>query len=167
MVWNSISFDRMKYALHKLSDEKSVSQYLYYKLMGRDVEEVLFKVTFKIFQVPRNKNYFQIAQPRKLAAPGLPELNNSQMTAVKNALIRPLTLIQGPPGTGKVGELIRFKRNILELELFQTVTSATIVYHLVKQTQGQVLVCSPSNIAVDQLAERIHKTGLRVGKEKG
>ncbi|PAV62506.1 hypothetical protein WR25_00136 [Diploscapter pachys] len=128
VVWNSISFDRMKYALHKLSDEKSVSQYLYYKLMGRDVEEVLFK----------------IAQPRKLAAPGLPELNNSQMTAVKNALIRPLTLIQGPPGTGK------------------TVTSATIVYHLVKQTQGQVLVCSPSNIAVDQLAERIHKTGLRV-----
>ena len=31
-----------------------------------------------------------------------------------------------------------------------------------QQTQGQVLVCSPSNIAVDQLAERIHLTGLKV-----
>ena len=52
--------------------------------------------------------------------------------------------LQGPPGTGK------------------TVTSATIVYHLVKQTGGQVLVCAPSNIAVDQLTEKIHKTGLKV-----
>lgn len=52
--------------------------------------------------------------------------------------------LQGPPGTGK------------------TVTSATIVYHLAKQNQGQVLVCAPSNIAVDQLTEKIHKTGLKV-----
>lgn len=41
-------------------------------------------------------------------------------------------------------------------------TSATIVYHLVKQTNSQVLVCAPSNIAVDQLTEKIHKTGLKV-----
>jgi regulator of nonsense transcripts 1 len=27
---------------------------------------------------------------------------------------------------------------------------------------GQVLVCAPSNVAVDQLTEKIHKTGLRV-----
>ena len=26
----------------------------------------------------------------------------------------------------------------------------------------QVLVCAPSNIAVDQLTEKIHKTGLKV-----
>lgn len=51
---------------------------------------------------------------------------------------------QGPPGTGK------------------TVTSATIVHHLVKQTGGPVLVCAPSNIAVDQLTEKIDKTGLKV-----
>ena len=43
-------------------------------------------------------------------------------------------------------------------------TSATIVYHLVKQNNGQVLVCAPSNIAVDQLTEKIHKTGLKVDK---
>ena len=54
-------------------------------------------------------------------------------------------MLQGPPGTGK------------------TVTSATVVYHLVKQTQGgAVLVCAPSNIAVDQLTEKLHLTGLKV-----
>lgn len=41
-------------------------------------------------------------------------------------------------------------------------TSATVVYHLAKQNNGQVLVCAPSNIAVDQLTEKIHKTGLKV-----
>lgn len=56
----------------------------------------------------------------------------------------PLCLIQGPPGTGK------------------TVTSTTLVYHLVKQKNGKVLVCAPSNIAVDQLTEKINGTGLKV-----
>lgn len=55
-----------------------------------------------------------------------------------------MSLIQGPPGTGK------------------TVTSASIVYHLAKMNPGQVLVCAPSNVAVDQLAEKIHQTGLKV-----
>lgn len=55
-------------------------------------------------------------------------------------------MLKGPPGTGK------------------TVTSATIVYHLVRQTNGQVLVCAPSNIAVDQLTEKIHRTGLKVSE---
>ena len=41
-------------------------------------------------------------------------------------------------------------------------TSATIVYHLTQQNEGQVLVCAPSNIAVDQLTEKIHATGLKV-----
>jgi len=60
-----------------------------------------------------------------------------QVYAVKTVLQRPLSLIQGPPGTGK------------------TVTSATIVYHLTRLTGGPVLVCAPSNIAVDQLTEKV------------
>ena len=56
----------------------------------------------------------------------------------------PMTLIQGPPGTGK------------------TVTSTTLVYHLAKQKLGKVLVCAPSNIAVDQLTDKINGTGLKV-----
>jgi regulator of nonsense transcripts 1 len=42
------------------------------------------------------------------------------------------------------------------------VTSATLVYHLTKQNMGQVLVTAPSNVAVDQLTEKIAATGLRV-----
>ena len=41
-------------------------------------------------------------------------------------------------------------------------TSASIVYHLAKMNPGQVLVCAPSNVAVDQLTEKIHATGLKV-----
>lgn len=36
------------------------------------------------------------------------------------------------------------------------------MYHLAKQNHGQVLVCAPSNVGVDQLAEKIHQSGLKV-----
>jgi len=128
-VWKSTSFDRMQAALKTFAvDETSVSCYLYHKLLGHQVEDVVNKIML----------------PKRFSAPGLPELNHSQVYAVKTVLQRPLSLIQGPPGTGK------------------TVTSATIVYHLAKQSGSQVLVCAPSNIAVDQLTEKIHKTGLKV-----
>ncbi|RYY38618.1 hypothetical protein EON62_00325, partial [archaeon] len=84
------------------------------------------------------------ALPSSYNVPGLPVLNHSQIAAVRTVLQRPLSLIQGPPGTGK------------------TVTSATIVYHLSKQGQGQVLVAAPSNVAVDHLTEKIAATGLKV-----
>lgn len=81
--------------------------------------------------------------PKNLTVKNLPALNSSQTNAVRSVLQKPLSLIQGPPGTGK------------------TVTSATIIYHLAKINGGQVLVCAPSNVAVDQLCERIHLTGLK------
>jgi regulator of nonsense transcripts 1 len=86
----------------------------------------------------------KVPVPAELSAPGLPLLNHSQAHAVKTVLTRPLSLIQGPPGTGK------------------TVTSASIVYHLASLNQGPILVVAPSNVAVDHLTEKIHKTGLRV-----
>lgn len=87
----------------------------------------------------------RVVPPKQFSAPGLPELNHSQVAAVKAVLKRQLSLIQGPPGTGK------------------TVTSTTLVYHLSQQTgAGQVLVCAPSNVAVDHLTEKINATGLKV-----
>ncbi|XP_078488507.1 regulator of nonsense transcripts 1 [Ciona intestinalis] len=129
-VWKSTSFDRMQSAMKTFAvDEASVSTYIYHRLLGHEAEEQTLKTNL----------------PKRFSAPGLPELNHSQVYAVKTVLQRPLCLIQGPPGTGK------------------TVTSATIVYHLVKSCgQRQVLVCAPSNIAVDQLTEKIHRTGLKV-----
>ncbi|KAL0252583.1 hypothetical protein I308_101975 [Cryptococcus tetragattii IND107] len=128
-IWKSTSFDRMQAAMKTFAiDEKSVSGYIYHKLLGHEVEP----------QVLRTQ------MPKRFAAPNLPELNHSQMSAVKAVLQKPLSLIQGPPGTGK------------------TVTSASIVYHLAKMNPGQVLVCAPSNVAVDHLCEKIHLTGLKV-----
>lgn len=129
LVWKSIAYDRMQTALKTFAvDETSVSGYIYHRLLGHEVEQPALKANL----------------PRRFGAPGLPELNHSQVFAVKSVLQKALSIVQGPPGTGK------------------TVTSASIVYHLAKQNQGQTLVCAPSNVAVDQLTEKIHRTGLRV-----
>ncbi|KAJ5511802.1 hypothetical protein N7453_003905 [Penicillium expansum] len=127
-VWKSTSFDRMQCAMKTFAvDEQSVSGYIFHRLLGHEVAAAPMKTQI----------------PKKFSVPGLPDLNGSQINAVKSVLQRPLSLIQGPPGTGK------------------TVTSATIIYHLAKINGGQVLVCAPSNVAVDQLCERIHRTGLK------
>ncbi|KEG09267.1 putative regulator of nonsense transcripts 1, putative,nonsense mRNA reducing factor 1 [Trypanosoma grayi] len=80
----------------------------------------------------------------ELSAKRLPDLNFSQESAVRTALKNPLTLIQGPPGTGK------------------TSTSVAIVYQMHQKIKSQILVCAPSNVAVDHLSERIPATGLNV-----
>lgn len=130
-VWKSTSFDRMQQALKKFVNEDcgSVSPSIFNRLLGRNVDE---------------DTMITCSLPKQFTAQNLPDLNKSQVAAIKHALQRPLSLIQGPPGTGK------------------TVTSATIVYHLCKTSSTPVLVCAPSNIAVDQLTEKIHQTGLKV-----
>ena len=82
-IWKSTSFDRMQLALKKFAlDDSSVSTYIYHRLLGHDVDEVLFRCHM----------------PKHFSAPNLPDLNRSQVYAVKHALQRPLSLIQGPPG---------------------------------------------------------------------
>jgi regulator of nonsense transcripts 1 len=80
--------------------------------------------------------------------PSLPALNHSQLAALKSVLSSPLSLVQGPPGTGK------------------TVTSAALIYHIVqackRPEQPCLLVAAPSNVAVDQLAQKVSQTGLKV-----
>lgn len=128
-VWKGTTFDRMQLALRSFAMEnKSMSGYISRVILGHPVPPSMLSTEF----------------PARFTVPGLPELNHSQVQAVKSVLSRPLSLIQGPPGTGK------------------TVTSATIVYHLSQMNPGPVLVCAPSNVAVDQLTEKLHQTGLKV-----
>ena len=132
-IWKSTSFDRMQNSLKTFAiDDTSVTGYIYHRLLGHPVEEQRIANA----RVPSANDDFKV--------PGLPRLNESQREAVAAVLERPMSLIQGPPGTGK------------------TVTSATLVYHLTRQGMGQVLVTAPSNVAVDQLTEKIAATGLRV-----
>ena len=138
-VWKSVSFDRMQNALKSFALEShSVSGYLYHQLLGHEnIKEQIIPTKL----------------PKRLKAPGLPTLNPSQEMAIRNVMQEPLSLIQGPPGTGK------------------TVTSATLVYFMVRRNQKlekkdgvkrQILVSAPSNVAVDQLVEKLHKAGLNV-----
>eukprot|EP01029_Cantina_marsupialis_P010955 TRINITY_DN2467_c0_g1_i2.p1 TRINITY_DN2467_c0_g1~~TRINITY_DN2467_c0_g1_i2.p1 ORF type:complete len:701 (-),score=113.48 TRINITY_DN2467_c0_g1_i2:1012-3114(-) len=100
----------------------------------------------KLLGHPVPSQTLKLSFPRLLDAPGLPSLNDSQAHVVRQVLQQPLSLVQGPPGTGK------------------TVTSATIVFHLVQaqKEHEKVLVCAPSNVAVDHLTEKIQATGVKV-----
>lgn len=69
-------------------------------------------------------------------------LNASQVEAVKHALLSPeVALIHGPPGTGKTYTLVEIIRQLVKLD-------------------HRVLVCGPSNISVDNIVERLSKTGI-------
>ncbi|KAH3663833.1 hypothetical protein OGAPHI_005236 [Ogataea philodendri] len=87
---------------------------------------------------------FPVSQKQNYSVPKSTKLNASQDNAIKSVLSKPFSLIQGPPGTGK------------------TVTSANIVYQLAKRQKKPVLVCAPSNVAVDHLAAKLESLGLRV-----
>lgn len=134
-AFNNTSFERMLKATSKLvRDEQSVSSYLFHAIMGHEG-----------YALPTAKaRPDEVKLPASLNVPHIAPLNDSQDIAVRMSLKQSLTLIQGPPGTGK------------------TTTSATIIYHFVNLLKSNVLVCSPSNIAVDQLAVRVEETGLRV-----
>ncbi|KLU87657.1 DNA helicase [Magnaporthiopsis poae ATCC 64411] len=66
-----------------------------------------------------------------------PSLNESQKDAVRFALASPeIALIHGPPGTGKTHTLIE------------------LILQFLKRGQ-RIVVCAPSNVAVDNVAERL------------
>lgn len=84
-IWKGTSFDRMQQALRKFAvDDNSMSNFIYSRLLGHSGAE---DVTFRINNAPKH-----------FSAPNLPDLNRSQVYAVKHAIQRPLSLIQGPPG---------------------------------------------------------------------
>ena len=71
-------------------------------------------------------------------------LNQSQNSAVQKILsAKDIAIIHGPPGTGKTTTLVQ----VIRQTLF---------------TEKQVLVCSPSNTAVDLLTEKLHREGITV-----
>ncbi len=71
-------------------------------------------------------------------------LNNSQNDAVRNIVAaKDVAIVHGPPGTGKTTTLVQAIRYTLKHE-------------------KQVLVCSPSNTAVDLLTEKLSEQGIDV-----
>lgn len=73
-----------------------------------------------------------------------PSLDDSQRAAVTAALHAPdLAIIHGPPGTGKTTTLVELIRQA-------------------NRHDQQVLACAPSNLAVDNLVEKLRDAGERV-----
>lgn len=76
-VWKATSYDRMQLAMKTFAvDDNSVSGFIVHKLLGRDVAVAPMKT----------------AMPKKFTAPGLPDLNQSQISAIKAVLQTPLSL---------------------------------------------------------------------------
>lgn len=70
-------------------------------------------------------------------------LNESQNEALQHVLSsKDIAIIHGPPGTGKTTTLVQIIKKTVE-------------------TEKQVLVTAPSNVAVDLLVERLVKAGVR------
>ena len=85
---------------------------------------------------------------RQLQPIAVPWLNADQQQAVNKAVqARDVAIIHGPPGTGKTTTLIE--------AILETL-----------QREPQVLVCAPSNAAVDWISTQLHRRGapvLRIG----
>lgn len=74
----------------------------------------------------------------------IPQLNLSQNRAVRHALsANDIGVIHGPPGTGKTTTLVHAIR-------------------LALQNEKQILVCAPTNTAVDLLTEKLLEQGVKV-----
>uniref|UniRef100_A0ABD2X640 C2H2-type domain-containing protein n=1 Tax=Trichogramma kaykai TaxID=54128 RepID=A0ABD2X640_9HYME len=72
-------------------------------------------------------------------------LNNNQVEAVKSSLKENVSLVHGPPGTGK------------------TLTSCAIIYNMIQQQENiKILVCCPSNVAVDNIAVKLHAMNMKI-----
>ena len=73
-VWKATSYDRMQAAMKQFAlDEMSVSGYIFHKLLGHEVAVAPSKAQL----------------PKKFSVPGLPELNGSQINAIKSVLSNP------------------------------------------------------------------------------
>jgi superfamily I DNA and/or RNA helicase len=71
------------------------------------------------------------------------QLNETQVIAVKKALnAKDVAIVHGPPGTGK------------------TTTLVEIIRHSI-QPEGKILVTASSNLGVDNLLEKLIKTGIK------
>ncbi len=95
-------------------------------------------------QAPASKPPQAAAAAWQCAEQTHPRLNHSQWAALDLIdAAEDVAIIHGPPGTGKT-------------------TTLVAAIERIAATERQLLVCAPSNVAVDLLAERSRAAGLRV-----
>jgi ATP-dependent RNA/DNA helicase IGHMBP2 len=131
--------DKGKLGVNMLFDESS------YKVMQKAVKEVMAAEHNRLAELrdvllgekaPQYSN--------RVNYDFLSGLNDSQNEAIKNLIAaKDVAIIHGPPGTGKTTTLVAAIKEVLKNE-------------------KQILVCAPSNTAVDLLTEKISSAGISV-----
>ncbi|CRG97413.1 conserved Plasmodium protein, unknown function [Plasmodium gallinaceum] len=91
-------------------------------------------------------------------------LNESQIEAVKLVFLNKnnISLIQGPPGTGKTKTVIGIVSALYALikHLYKNEKKNDFSFNEQNVNPKKILVCSPSNSAIDEIAKRILNEGL-------
>ncbi|EFA85443.1 Regulator of nonsense transcripts-like protein [Heterostelium album PN500] len=103
---------------------------------------ILAPKLYSIFKTPISPIY---VMPTIVGSLLSSQLNSSQFRAISQSLASPqISLIQGPPGTGKT----------------KTIISLLAIFNTILKPTEQILVCAPSNVAVDEVGLRVLKDGL-------
>jgi len=136
-VWNSVVFERMRTGLLKFQNPDCMSPDIRSLLLGQESPQ-------KTSEQPQSEPHVSedYAELEKFG------LNESQKQAAIQALNESsMFLIQGPPGTGKTSTI--------------TAIIAQLAYNLkAAKSHYKILVCAPSNTAVDELAIRLVREGV-------
>ena len=137
---STASFDRILNGLEKFKSKNFdyFSKDIQLLIIGKKIKEG--KDELSNVNAYLDKNLL----PTKLNIPEFEniKLNKSQEEAINNCFRNKLTLIKGPPGTGKSTVL------------------AILAYHLVKLKKSKndkILICAPSNRAVDNISFLLQK----------
>ena len=154
--WKQTSFERMKIALKSFSAKMCTEPAIERAILG---DLTLVKKINSLFFSSKDKNYS--ITPTEIQSVNFPQLNASQKEALLISMNQPLTAVQGPPGTGKT----TLSANII-LNFWRR--AASFNRRLRGKGKGskskkkfeRVLVCAPSNIAVDHLVEKLELAGI-------
>lgn len=127
-----------KLGIDLLFDEASYKEM---ELAMKKVIDVDGGRVYDLIQVLLGKRSATFKKDAPIANENLNPSQNEALNKVLNA--NEVAIIHGPPGTGKTTTLVE-------------------AIHATVRTEKQVLVCAPSNAAVDLLAEKLAAKGLKV-----
>ncbi|ELQ74785.1 tRNA-splicing endonuclease positive effector (SEN1), partial [Trachipleistophora hominis] len=90
-------------------------------------------------------------------------LNGSQQIAIKNVYTSAafFSLIHGPPGTGKTKMIVSLIESLFSAPIISALKSKMFITN----REPRILICAPSNAAVDELAKRINDLRMK-GREE-
>ena len=83
------------------------------------------------------------------------KFNHTQFESIREMVLREngIVLLQGPPGTGKTSTLLGL-------------LSAQYTYLKRIKDKKKIMICAPSNAAIDHITKRLQKEGLVDGSGK-